>query len=84
MGLGLGARSKAKVDIVPVKIGAGKVGATPDGMGRVGLAGGRENSVRVGRIEVEPDVSIIDSAVPPVPTEGSAISDPSRVDRDEL
>jgi hypothetical protein len=34
MGLGLGSKSKAKVDIVPVKIGAGKVGKTPDGMGR--------------------------------------------------
>jgi len=84
MGLGMGAKSKAKAGLDITRVGAGKVGRTPGGMGRVGLAGGREKPENVERIKVEPEVSIIDSVVPPVPSGISAITDPGRVDRDEL
>ena len=85
MGLGLGGKAKIK-DVVEVgQVGAGKVGRTPDGMGRVGLAGGRQEVVQ--DKGTGPDVSILDSVVPPVSSEGSAITppdpDPGR-DRDEL
>jgi len=88
MGLGLGGKAKVgKVGQVGVEkigqVGAGKVGRTPEGMGRVGLAGGRERVIVEGKDG--PDVSILDSAVPPIPSEGSAITpqDPGR-DRVEL
>ena len=79
MGLGLGGKAKVgKVGQVGVEkvgqVGAGKVGRTPEGMGRVGLAGGREKVIAGG--DEEPDVSILDSAVPPIPSEGSAITPP--------
>jgi len=88
MGLGLGGKAKVgKVGQVGVEklgqVGAGKVGRTPEGMGRVGLAGGREKVIVEEKQGV--DVSILDSAVPPIPSEGSAITlpDPGR-DRVEL
>lgn len=84
MGLGMGAKSKAKAGVDVSRVGAGKVGRTPEGMGRVGLAGGREKPESVERIKVEPEVSIIDSAVPPVPSGESAITDQGRVGRDGL
>ena len=88
IGMGLGLGGKAKVnDVVEVgQVGAGKVGRTPEGLGRVGLAGGRDKVVQ--DKETGPDVSILDSVVPPVSSEGSAITppdpDPGRRDRDEL
>lgn len=79
MGLGLGG-SKAKAGQVGQvgiekagQVGAGKVGRTPEGMGRVGLAGGREKVVD---LEDGPDVSILDSAVPPISSGGSAVTLP--------
>jgi protein transport protein SEC20 len=86
MGLGLGGKAKVK-DVVEVgkmgQVGAGKVGRTPEGMGRVGLAGGRDKVVDLEK--AGPDVSILDSAVPPITSGGSAITppDPGR-DREEL
>jgi hypothetical protein len=77
MGLGLGGKAKVKVkDVVQVgQVGAGKVGRTPEGMGRVGLAGAKEKVIL--REEEGLDVSILDSAVPPIPSEGSAITVPN-------
>jgi protein transport protein SEC20 len=79
MGLGVGGKAKVgKVGQVGIEklgqVGAGKVGRTPEGMGRVGLAGGREKVI----VEEKegPDISILDSAVPPIPSEGSAITPP--------
>jgi protein transport protein SEC20 len=73
IGMGLGFGGKAKVGKVG-QVGAGKVGRTPEGMGRVGLAGGREKLIV--KEKEGPDVSILDSAVPPIPSEGSAITPP--------
>lgn len=79
MGLGLGGKAKVgKVGQVGLEkvgqVGAGKVGRTPEGMGRVGLAGGEEKVIVEGKDR--PDVSILDSAVPPIRSEGSAITPP--------
>jgi hypothetical protein len=79
MGLGFGGKAKVgKVGQVGIEkigqVGAGKVGRTPEGMGRVGLAGGREKLIV--KEKEGPDVSILDSAVPPIPSEGSAITPP--------
>jgi hypothetical protein len=62
MGLGLGGKAKVgKVGQVGIEklgqVGAGKVGRTPEGMGRVGLAGGREKVVVQGK--EAPDVSVL-------------------------
>jgi hypothetical protein len=86
MGLGLGGKAKVK-DVVEVgkmgQVGAGKVGRTPEGMGRVGLAGGRDKVVDLE--EARPDVSLLDSAVPPITSWGSAITPPNPGrDREEL
>jgi hypothetical protein len=53
-------------------------------MGRVGLAGAREKAplISADKEAIAPDISIIDSAVPPVPSDGSEVR--IRDSRDEL
>lgn len=73
MGLGIGRGRKS------VSVGAGKVGSSPEGLGRVGLAGGREkpglgSASGKGDGTLGQEVSIIDSAVPPAPSGDSAVS----------
>lgn len=70
--------------------GAGKVGKTPEGMGRVGLAGGREKVGGIRDLDLEgsshvEEVRVLDQVVPPDQSGDSAVraSPPQQV-KDEL
>lgn len=77
MGMGIGGGGKVKGEVG--QVGAGKVGRTPDGMGRVGLAGGREKP----KLQDKQHESIADAVVPP-DSRDSADSAVRSGGRDEL
>jgi hypothetical protein len=75
LGFGRGGKSGAVRAGEGKVVGAGKVGSSKEGLGRVGLAGARENPGAV-KAEVVSN-PILDSVVPPAPSGDSAVVSPN-------